>query len=832
MIKKFRISLKNMTKIFKKGLSLLFLTLAVFALTVVGWQLMPVRLAQAADLIVDAKFLDVDGNGTVERIRWNMDEDVTACVYEAGDWGPDFIGALEISVTGLACGTGVDGRDATDLDILISANENQTSSSPQPSIYYSNTEDPLFNSVTLTSGPLSDGHHHVNATDGVAPKLLSAEFRDNDADGTIEIFRTTWSETVTMSGSTAADWTIAAGSSIDAVFSGAVNDAVAGDTIDIAVTAIAGKTSSTVAPTISYDNDDTNNSVIDASSNHNPAGTNMAVTLTDAAAPVIIDFYYYDTFDDVGYGQDGKIDQVLLDFSENVDASSVLSANDLIFTNVGDFTGAAFGSNGTDLITLSGSSAIINFGSEATAVTTRDTSGDLAISSQNDFYLTDGININNTLGPQDQAGFTDVAPPIIVSVFPEDSDTHVDRDSDLVITFSESMDTTFVEDVQFDVTPDPGAFSTSWNPDDPVVTLTHGTRFGCSSTIEITTDVVEIEAAFGAAIHLVDGLSIGDWSFRTDSCGSSGNGGSTSSSVTSTTPVITLTDLTDTTLIGGDEAELNWTTSGSGIDTVALYYSEDNGETYNQIAYNLNKSLEGYVWTVPYFNSEEVLLKVLAYDSGKAVLDEEVSGLLSIISETTEDNCGDCDSDTDTDTEDAYTYYDEKENRTVANDSDDIAPSPVTGEDETVSIVLAGQYIRSYYFDTIYYVDEYAVRHPFWDANTFFSYADSFDEVVWVTDATLPLLDLGDPMLPAVGVALIKVQTDPKVYAIDSDSVLRWIPDETTATALYGVDWADYVIDLESTIFARFTVGDDMTVDDWVYSEYMKTREELAALAR
>jgi len=49
---------------------------------------------------------------------------------------------------------------------------------------------------------------------------------------------------------------------------------------------------------------------------------------------------------------------------------------------------------------------------------------------------------------------------------------------------------------------------------------------------------------------------------------------------------------------------------------------------------------------------------------------------------------------------------------------------------------------------------------------------------------------------------------------------------------LYGADWADYVIDLEPTTMARFTTGSDMTVDDVVYLEYMKTRMELASDAQ
>gem|GEM_PF-4982735 len=42
-------------------------------------------------------------------------------------------------------------------------------------------------------------------------------------------------------------------------------------------------------------------------------------------------------------------------------------------------------------------------------------------------------------------------------------------------------------------------------------------------------------------------------------------------------------------------------------------------------------------------------------------------------------------------------------------------------------------------------VDEDMHRHPFWDVQTFFTWADSWDDVVWVTDATLQTLPLDTP---------------------------------------------------------------------------------------
>jgi hypothetical protein len=168
----------------------------------------------------------------------------------------------------------------------------------------------------------------------------------------------------------------------------------------------------------------------------------------------------------------------------------------------------------------------------------------------------------------------------------------------------------------------------------------------------------------------------------------------------------------------------------------------------------------------------------------------------------------------------------------VAIDSGETGASPLTGETEEISTVITGQYIRAFGYPTVYYIDENLNRRPFWDSTTFFTYANSWDEVVWVTNATLATLTIGQPMLPAPGVVLVKIQSTPETYAVSTDSILRWVPDEQTATTLYGQFWSDYIIDLEPTVFSKFTVGDNMAATDADDLSTMKTREELATLAQ
>ncbi|MFA6082693.1 MAG: hypothetical protein WC773_04795, partial [Patescibacteria group bacterium] len=138
------------------------------------------------------------------------------------------------------------------------------------------------------------------------------------------------------------------------------------------------------------------------------------------------------------------------------------------------------------------------------------------------------------------------------------------------------------------------------------------------------------------------------------------------------------------------------------------------------------------------------------------------------------------------------------------------AYSPVTGELEEVTEVEFGDYIKSPYFSTIYFVTENLERRPFLNEQTYFTWKDSFDDIKQVTDATLTTLPLMGPILPKPGVKLVKIQSDARVFEVIENPddyyrpILRWVPDETTAIERFGAEWAKNVLDLPVTIFTRF----------------------------
>ncbi len=123
----------------------------------------------AADNISTATYLDANTNGTVEKIRWVMDENVTGCTYDAADWTVNTAGSIGVTaVTALTC-TGAD----VNLDISITTTANVTGGATNPVISYANAG--TAGSVTLAvgTGGIMTAKASQAATDAAAPIITS-----------------------------------------------------------------------------------------------------------------------------------------------------------------------------------------------------------------------------------------------------------------------------------------------------------------------------------------------------------------------------------------------------------------------------------------------------------------------------------------------------------------------------------------------------------------------------------------------------------------------------------------------------------------------------------
>lgn len=110
--------------------------------------------------------------------------------------------------------------------------------------------------------------------------------------------------------------------------------------------------------------------------------------------------------------------------------------------------------------------------------------------------------------------------------------------------------------------------------------------------------------------------------------------------------------------------------------------------------------------------------------------------------------------------------------------------------------------------DAVYYCGADGKRYVFPNSKIFFSWYEDFSDVQTITPEELASIPIGGAVTYRPGTRLIKITTDPKVYAVSRGGELRWITSEEIAETLYGSGWAKQVEDLPDAYFANYRIGE------------------------
>lgn len=116
--------------------------------------------------------------------------------------------------------------------------------------------------------------------------------------------------------------------------------------------------------------------------------------------------------------------------------------------------------------------------------------------------------------------------------------------------------------------------------------------------------------------------------------------------------------------------------------------------------------------------------------------------------------------------------------------------------------------VKSPASDAVYYCGADRKRYVFPNDKVYFTWYDDFSEVIEITSEELANIPLGGNATYRPGVKLIKITTDPKVYAVDRGGTLRWMKSPSVAQELYGDDWSDMVDDVSDAFFVNYTIGE------------------------
>lgn len=122
----------------------------------------------------------------------------------------------------------------------------------------------------------------------------------------------------------------------------------------------------------------------------------------------------------------------------------------------------------------------------------------------------------------------------------------------------------------------------------------------------------------------------------------------------------------------------------------------------------------------------------------------------------------------------------------------------------------AGNLVKCPDFSAVYYLAQDGNRYVFQNEPTFFSWYQNYNEVKIISCADLATLRLAGVVHYQPGTRLVKIPSVPTVYIVQTDDVLRPLPSEEEAIALFGSDWADRVDDLSEAFFPQYEVGEEL----------------------
>ncbi len=120
---------------------------------------------------------------------------------------------------------------------------------------------------------------------------------------------------------------------------------------------------------------------------------------------------------------------------------------------------------------------------------------------------------------------------------------------------------------------------------------------------------------------------------------------------------------------------------------------------------------------------------------------------------------------------------------------------------------VSGDLIRGTTYPSVYYLGADGLRYVFPNAKTYFTWYSDFSTVKQISDDALGQIQIGGNVTYKPGVKMVKINTDPKTYAVAEGGLLHWIESETLAGTIYGGDWSTKIDDIPDAFFTNYQVG-------------------------
>jgi hypothetical protein len=142
---------------------------------------------------------------------------------------------------------------------------------------------------------------------------------------------------------------------------------------------------------------------------------------------------------------------------------------------------------------------------------------------------------------------------------------------------------------------------------------------------------------------------------------------------------------------------------------------------------------------------------------------------------------------------------------------------------KTARAAAAGDLIKMDGNPAVYYLGSDSKRYVFPNEKTYKTWYANFTGVVTVSQSELESYAIGGNVTYRPGTSLIKITTDPKVYAVEKGGVLRHVKTEAIAQSLYGANWNRKIEDVPDPFFVNYTVGSELATATYPSGTLAKT---------
>lgn len=127
---------------------------------------------------------------------------------------------------------------------------------------------------------------------------------------------------------------------------------------------------------------------------------------------------------------------------------------------------------------------------------------------------------------------------------------------------------------------------------------------------------------------------------------------------------------------------------------------------------------------------------------------------------------------------------------------------------------------------SVYYFSADGKRYAFPDQATYRSWYADFSGVQTISDSDLAAISFGGLVTLRPGSSMVKITTDPRVYALSRGGILHWVTSEALASSLYGATWNRQVVDIPDAFFTNYQIRTDVLQT----SDFSSSTEQLASL--